>query len=178
MNSHLSGKIIFKEEQRFSQPWLVIPFLILTIFLTLIIAYGMYKQLNQGIPFGNHPMSNESLKIFGTLVIAFIWGVFYLFTYMRLIISVCENSLIIHFRPFLKKLIDYDQIQSCEAIQYRPIRDFGGWGVRYRSGETAYTVSGDKGVRLYLKNGKKILIGSNQSEELAAQITNRVKNFS
>ncbi|HON08875.1 MAG TPA: hypothetical protein PLW02_12330 [Verrucomicrobiota bacterium] len=178
MNSHLSGTIIFKEEQRFSHPCLVIPLLILTIFLTFIIAYGMYRQLIQGIPFGNRPMSNESLKIVGPLIIGLIWGIFYLFIYMRLRVLLFENSLVIHFRPLSKKVIDYQQIKSCAVTQYRPIKDFGGWGIRFRSGETAYTISGNKAVRLSLKDGKNILIGSNQPEELAAIITNKIKNLS
>ncbi|MGB9603599.1 MAG: hypothetical protein ACP5MG_05975 [Verrucomicrobiia bacterium] len=169
------GASIFKEEQRFSVPVFVIPMLLITLFVTYLVVDGMYKQLVQGIPWGNHPMSNSALKIVGPLIIAFVWGVFYLFVYMRLIVVVGENALLIYFRPFIKKLIEYEAIQSCEAVQYKPIREFGGWGIRYRSGETAYTVSGDCGVRLHLKNGKKILIGSHQSERLSSEIRNKIK---
>lgn len=178
MNSHLPNKIIFKEEQRFTQLWIIIPFLIIVLFLTFIIGYGMHRQLVQGTPFGNRPISNGTLIIVGVLMIILIWGIFFLFIDMRLTVSVCENSLVVHFRPIFQKIIDYQQIQSCEAIQYKPIVEFGGWGIRFRKGIIAYTVSGNKVVKLYLKDGKTILIGSHQPEELAAQIINRLKNLS
>lgn len=168
------GPAYFKEEQRFSVTLFVIPMLLITLFATYIIINGMYKQLVEGIPWGNRPMSNSTLKVVGPIILALIWGVFYLFFYMRLIVVVGENALLIHFRPLVKKIIEYNKIQSCEAVEYRPIREFGGWGIRFRAGEVAYTVSGTRGVRLELKEGKRILIGSHQPERLASGIKARL----
>lgn len=168
------GIASFKEEQKFSLMIFVIPMLAITLFATYIVLDGMYRQLAQGIPWGNHPMSNETLKIVGPLILALIWGFFALFVSMRLIVVVGEKALLIRFFPFIKKVIDYDQIASCEAVKYRPIREFGGWGIRFAHGETAYTISGDCGVRIQLKNGKKILIGSHQHERLADEIKNKL----
>lgn len=174
MNSERLTSPIYKEEQTFSKTIFVIPMFLLALFATYIIGYGMYKQLYQGIPFGNRPMSNQALTIVGPLIIAFIWGVTWLFYNMGVIAEVYENHLIVRFKPFVKKIIPYPDIQMCEAVTYHPIREFGGWGIRYRKGEVAYTVSGNKGVRLHLKNGKRILIGSLKPERLAEEINNRL----
>jgi hypothetical protein len=55
---------------------------------------------------------------------------------------------------------------------YKPIREYGGWGIRcsFTGKGKAYNVSGNKGVQLVLTNDKKLLIGSQKPDELAAAI--------
>jgi len=53
---------------------------------------------------------------------------------------------------------------------YYPISEFGGWGLRggffFNKGkEKAVNVSGDIGIQLIFKNGKKLLIGTQKKEE-------------
>jgi hypothetical protein len=56
-------------------------------------------------------------------------------------------------------------------VQYRPIADHGGWGIRSgRDGERALTARGNRGVRLVLADGTRLLIGSQRPEELAETI--------
>jgi len=51
------------------------------------------------------------------------------------------------------------------AREYKPIREYGGWGIRYVIGGIAYNVYGNKGVQLILKNKKKVLVGTQKPEE-------------
>jgi len=54
------------------------------------------------------------------------------------------------------------------VVQYRPILDYGGWGIRAgRDGERVLNARGDRGVRLELADGSSLLIGSQRPEELA-----------
>jgi len=58
-------------------------------------------------------------------------------------------------------------IRACRPVSYRPLRKFGGWGVRGSfSGIRAYTARGNLGLLLYLDNGRT-LIGSDDPERLA-----------
>ena len=66
-----------------------------------------------------------------------------------------------HFKSYI---IRFDEIENVEAITYSPIKDYGGWGIRYRMKGRAYNVKGNQGVKVYLKNGKNILFGSFQSQ--------------
>jgi len=59
------------------------------------------------------------------------------------------------------------EIVSAEARRYRPIREFGGWGIRWGPGGHAYNVHGDRGVQLVLANGRRLLVGSQRAEDLA-----------
>jgi hypothetical protein len=53
---------------------------------------------------------------------------------------------------------------------YRPIRDYGGWGIRYGRNGKAYNVSGNRGVMLEFSHGQKLLIGSQKPGDLANAI--------
>ena len=72
----------------------------------------------------------------------------------------------IHFKRFAR-----EDLSEYYARQYKPIREYGGWGIRYsiRNGR-AYNVRGNKGVQLVLSTGKKLLIGSQNPEQLEAAI--------
>jgi hypothetical protein len=86
-----------------------------------------------------------------------------------------EEQLSLHFAPLYRCGIPYDQIRRCEAITYRPILHYGGWGLRWAPGRGwAYSVSGNRGVRLTLSDGREFLIGSQAPEELARAIGKRM----
>lgn len=53
---------------------------------------------------------------------------------------------------------------------YRPISEYGGWGIRFGRSGRAFNMSGNRGVQLVLKSGRRVLIGSQRPEELAAAI--------
>jgi len=78
--------------------------------------------------------------------------------------------LYIRFFPLTHQEIPFKDIVSCEVRTYSPIREFGGWGIRYGRGTKAYNVSGNRGIQLELSNGKRVLIGSQRPEELAGAI--------
>jgi len=81
-----------------------------------------------------------------------------------------ESALYMRFFPFhfSYRKIDFDTIATVYARSYQPLGEFGGWGIRWTPCGRAYNVSGNQGVQLELKNGKRILIGSQRAEELAS----------
>jgi len=73
------------------------------------------------------------------------------------------------FFPFhltLKKY-SWDNIQRFSVRQYDPITEYGGWGFRFGflTKGMAFNVSGNKGIQLVLKNGSRLLIGTNKPDE-------------
>ncbi|NLC57001.1 MAG: hypothetical protein GX774_09210 [Armatimonadetes bacterium] len=66
--------------------------------------------------------------------------------------------------------VDAAGIRGVEAVTYRPLAEFGGWGIRLSLGGTrAYTARGNQGVRVRTTRGE-YLIGSQRPEELAAAL--------
>jgi hypothetical protein len=79
--------------------------------------------------------------------------------------------------PTFRRNLAITSIERVEVVQFRPIVDHGGWGVRWaRDGERVFTAKGNRGVRLYLHDGSRILIGSQRPEELARLIDRAVRN--
>ncbi len=75
----------------------------------------------------------------------------------------------IHYRmiPLHRKdqTIPWSEIDSVHVRKYSPIREYGGWGMRYSRNGRAYNVKGDQGIQVVKKNGKRILIGTQQPED-------------
>jgi Family of unknown function (DUF6141) len=165
----------FYEEQRFTQWWLRGPLLAVTSGMLVVFGYGIFKQLVFGQPWGIRPMSNIALVVVGSFAILLMVGITYLFFMMKLITEVHTEGLFIQFFPFSGQMIPYKNIKRCEARKYHPIKEYGGWGIRYSRKGKAYNVSGNHGLQLYLMNGKAILIGSQRSGELAEAIHAHLK---
>ena len=73
--------------------------------------------------------------------------------------------------PIYRRVVLITSIQRYHVVEYRPIIDYGGWGIRTgRDGERVLNARGNRGVRLELADGSKLLIGSQRSEELAETI--------
>ncbi len=92
--------------------------------------------------------------------------------YAQLTTKVSPEGLFVRFRPFhfRPKRIDLSQLADVEPVTYRPIVEYGGWGIRSGRKGNAYNVSGNLGVRLTFTNGRHLLIGSQRPEELASAI--------
>lgn len=156
----------YHEVQRFRQPWLWCILVIAGVGSLSLLTYGMYKQLILGQPWGERPLSDNGLMIVGCLASLFFFALFYLLYRVELTVEVHEKHLSIRFSPFSRRIIDLKDIVSFEARTYRPILEYGGWGIRYSWKGMAYNVSGNRGVQLELSSGKRVLIGSQRPEEL------------
>ncbi|WP_254799212.1 DUF6141 family protein [Natrinema hispanicum] len=66
--------------------------------------------------------------------------------------------------------ITWSEIERYEPRQYRPLREFGGWGIRWAPGKLAYNVSGNRGVWIERTNGRAVLIGSKRPEDFVRAI--------
>ena len=166
------GEVIFREVQRFAQWW---------IWLIVIIAAGfawftVIVQLFMGDSFGEY--------LFRDIMVLVIWvlvGILLplLFVFACLFIEVRQDALYYRFVPFHRSFrrIDYVDIESCEARTYRPIREYGGWGLRWSSRGRAYNVKGDRGVQLVFTDGRRLLFGSQLADELASAINQARKDY-
>ncbi|MEI7982212.1 MAG: hypothetical protein WCI71_11210 [Bacteroidota bacterium] len=149
-------KIEFREEQKFTQWWL---WLIFTG-LAIIPVYGIYKQLILGEQFGDNPMPDAGLIIFAILIFAALL----LFWRIRLKTEIDQHEIRMRFFPFTKKSIPWEEIKSAETVNYGFV---GGWGIRLGTKYgTVYNTSGNKGVAIELKNGRKFCIGTQKVTEL------------
>ena len=159
----------YSEKQRFRQWWLWALILITpAILLWLIFQTIVLDQSANNEFVGNVWIIVISL-IFGAGMPAFIYMTTLSTEVRNDGVYVRFNTLHINWVVF-----EFNDIEKAEALTYRPIMEYGGWGIRFGKNGKAYNVSGNKGVLLTLSKGKTILIGSQKHEELSLAITQRL----
>lgn len=144
----------YKEIQKFRQKW--IWFIICGLFLLSI--YAIIQQVIFKIPFGNNPGPDYILFIISGAMLLMIL----LFLNTRLIIEIDKEGLSYRFIPFHFKTrkIKWIDVEKAYVRIYSPLMEYGGWGIRFSSNGKAFNVQGNKGLQLEMKNGKKILFGT------------------
>ncbi len=157
--------VYFREVQRFGQIWVGL----LVALVTGVAWYGAVVQLIYKKPFGTNPAPDTLMLI---LWVIFGVGLPLLFYSLRLVTEVRSEGVFVRFVPMHRSFqrFEREQIDNCEVVTYRPLRDYGGYGIRYGVQGKAYNVSGNRGVRIHLSGKKPVLIGSRQPEQLASAI--------
>jgi hypothetical protein len=152
-----SESISFEEHQRFRQPWLW------TVLLGACAVAGcaVFVAVRSG---RESPWMALTLLLPGLLA----WLLYRLDMGVR----VDGQALSVRFSPLWGTRIALADVASCEPRVYRPVLEYGGWGVRYSpfGRGWAYNVSGNRGVQLVLANGRRVLVGSRRPEALADAI--------
>jgi hypothetical protein len=158
-----TAPVAFREEQRFRQLWIWI----LILGVAALQWWGWIQQILLGRPFGDNPGPDWMVWVFWAL---FGIGLPLFFVYLRLVVEVDDQGVWLRYVPLTRRVIRFDEIERCEATDYQPLRQYGGWGVRGLGSNRAYNVSGSQGVRLHLRSGDVVVIGSQRSQELALAI--------
>jgi len=71
----------------------------------------------------------------------------------------------------ISKKIRYQDIVRTESVTYHPLREFGGWGVKYgKEGKRAWTARGNHAVVLHLRDGIRLYVGSDRPHRLEERI--------
>jgi hypothetical protein len=157
--------IRFEEEQSFRQPWIWA--LMIGMFAILVFAFGMVLFQPPTPAKGGTLSAIIGLSV-GVVVYVGVAALMYSLT---LRVQLDGDTLRVRFRPLASRDIPLGEIARWEARTYRPLLEYGGWGIRCGWKGMAYNVSGNRGVQLELTNGKRILIGSQRADELADAIT-------
>ncbi len=157
-------KVLFNEEQRFTQWWL---WLILGSALLAIV-----------IPIANE-LSTQSwntsselflrLILYGSVAVLFIVAVLVVLALSRLKTKITFDGIFIAFPPLKRKWyrIKVQEIERYEIRTYHANREFGGHGMKKRRKYgMSYTASGNIGLQIYFKNGKKLLLGTQKKQAI------------
>lgn len=165
---------LFREVQKMNQIWI---WLIIAISIVLS-WYGAYQQLLLGKPFGENPAPDWIILLL-LLVFGILFPVF--FHSIKLVTEVRTDGLYIRFYPFHRsfKTFPFETIQNYDVRTYNPIRDYGGWGIRYGLKGKAYTTAGNRGVLFEFVDGKKVkklMVGSQVPEKLSEIIKKTIKS--
>lgn len=105
----------------------------------------------------------------------FLIGVFVIFPVilllilMRIVTVINHEGVSIRYFPIYisEKKIKWDDIDNIYVRTYKPIVEFGGWGIRIsKMNGMAFTTKGKYGIQIVFKNGKKLLVGTQKPHEV------------
>ena len=163
MNTHDDSRhdLFFCEAQRFS----VVIRLILPIIVVISSGISIIAVLDS--------MSKDttSRPFIGAMAVSVLpIAIAVLLSAVKLETKVRADGLYVRLFPLHLRFRKFtaEQIKSHYPRQYRPLLEYGGWGIRYSlSGKSkAYNARGNLGVQLELAGGRKLLIGSQKPYEL------------
>jgi hypothetical protein len=173
-------KILFYEEQRFTQWWLWV--ILLVAFFAVIgpFSYGIYLQEVLDKPFGDKPMSTGGLLVFGIFSTLIMIFVFWFIRRTKLITKITTEAIFVRYPPVINKWekMEPKDIALFKIRTYKAYREFGGHGMKKRNKKygQSYTVSGNIGLQLVFKNGKKLLIGTQKKNAIEFAVNKLVKS--
>ncbi len=148
---------IYTEKQSFWTWWLGVLFGVV-LYMQLEPIFSGEKNLDSS--------TIIALGIVGTVLL--------LMLLLRLRTTIDDHGITIRFFPFVrKKTWEWEQISEVFVTEYS-IADYGGWGYRVSSKGKAYNTKGKYGLQLILKNGARIMVGT-QNPEVVKQVIEDLK---
>jgi hypothetical protein len=148
---------IFKEEQRFTQP-------------LIIVILSMSALVTFGLVIHEYTKEDSTMKLVELVTVLGIFlGATLPIFFFKLITRIDEKGIHYRFFPFHRKQksILWLEIQSAYVRKYDAISEYGGWGLKgfRRKNGQAINTKGNIGIQLELKNSKKLLIGTQKETE-------------
>jgi hypothetical protein len=119
-----------------------------------------------------------SFEVAAGLLIGVALLVFLIIFLLQMTTEVMPTELRVWFgwAPGSARVVAISAIRRVEVVTYRPIADYGFWGVRAgRDGEKAYIARGNRGVRIELNDGSRYLVGSQRPEALAMALDSAMR---
>lgn len=110
-------------------------------------------------------------RLSGAAGTIFLMGLIYwLFGGLLVIVYATEIRVGLGKGWIFKTWIPLQEIVSLECVTYRPLREFGGWGLRGSRTKRAWTARGNQAVVLSMRDGRRIYIGSDDPSRLEGRI--------
>ncbi len=92
--------------------------------------------------------------------------------FLRYSVTVTDSE--VRIKTIGARVISRDTIEKTEVQEIHAISQYGGWGIRHvGNGTVGYIFSGaEKGVMIFIKDGKKVMISSHRFEDLQKALSN------
>jgi hypothetical protein len=166
------SKLYFKEVQRYPKAWIWT--MNILIFAVVVYEFLIVFVLNK-------PASGQKEDHIFLLFMLVPVGLIILFNSIRMETEIRRDGICFRFFPFIRKfkMIRWEEIQRCYVRTYRPIAEYGGRGIRagWKRKSMAYNIQGRTGLQIELKNGRRILLGTQKGKEVEGIIKNVETNI-
>jgi hypothetical protein len=158
MEKH-TGEILFKETQRFRQWWL-------WLILIFVAANSLWVMIHE---FRSGQGDTLDRIVLPLLLLLLPASVIFFMLYIKLETEIKEDGMYVRFFPLHKqfRFFAWEEIEQAYVRTYKPLLEYGGWGLRGFSNNRALNISGKEGLQLMMKDGRKLLIGTQKPQEIS-----------
>ena len=147
----------FREEQRFRESWLWLA-------IAIPIAIVVWALLTTPAT----PLSASVIVVLVGVAVGALLG------FATLETTVTDAAVVVMFHGIWPtRRIKLDDIAEYAPMHYT-MWDSGGWGVHFGLAGMTYNVSGNEGIHFQLKDGGRVLVGTQRSGELTAALAKAI----
>lgn len=158
MPINMENTVYFSEKQKFKNPLIWIPLIIVNCLMIYLVLKGI---------------ANAAGSAEGIIIPAIVIGVVLLSTFLLYSISldtqIRKDGVYFRFYPLQQKYqcIPRERISQIYVRQYKPLREYGGWGYRVSitGNGKALNISGNQGIQIIYDENKKLLLGTQKPAE-------------
>jgi len=119
----------------------------------------------------DHVFETEAVGYLAGGAACIVFPVLFYLLFGRLTVGVTRDSVVAIFGVgWIGKTVPLETIEAVESVQYRPIREFGGWGIRGFGGRQAWTIRGDRAVVLHLEDERRLYLGCENPNRMQERI--------
>ena len=169
----MKEELVFVERQRFRR-WFIVTLLLLAIGMLFHASISQY--------FAEKTWDNNPIGDMRYIIVLFLLlSIFAEFFFIRLDTVINKEGVYFRMFPFHTRFqfTSWEHISEAVVMKINPFGGFGGWGMRFKVlnfggsgihigfGSKSYTISGNKMLKLELKNNKRIYLGTRKPEELS-----------
>jgi hypothetical protein len=156
---------LYREVQHFRQP-------LLWVLLLGLAGFSLFMAVSIVFPGSSPDLTGESNPLYAVAGIAFGLGFPIFFAILALEVEVGSHG--VRYRVFpvhpAYRTIAWSEIERYRVASCRSVREYGGWGIRYKWKGYACTVSGDQGIIFDLKDGTRVMLGSVAPRDFALAV--------
>jgi hypothetical protein len=156
--------VVYREEQNFDWRAYALVFAV-EVFLMTVLYWQFQKAPNLGAL-----VKLSAVELPLGIAICVAMPVVLVVGFLRMTTEVTPTDLRVWFGwiPTYRRIVPAGSVVRLEVVSYRPIVDCWGWGIRTGSeGERVLNARGNRGVRIELSDGSRLLVGSQRPEALA-----------
>jgi hypothetical protein len=156
--------VVYREEQNFD--WRAYALLI----AVEVLFWSTFLWQLQNHPQPAAVLNHHGLEVALSIALGAGLPIVLIIGLLRMTTEVTPNVLRVWFGwiPTYRRVVPVGTIVRIEVVSYRPLADYWGWGIRSgRNGERVLNARGNRGVRIDLADGTRLLVGSQRPEALA-----------
>lgn len=133
----------------------------------LLVSGVAILRMTRWPPVERLPTSTGNLVFLAVL----LWAVFAWLRRVRLVVKVDADGLTVRLRGLpWRDRIAAGEWTAASAVAFDAAREFGGYGLRRAGPLRAYVADGTTGVRLLLRDGGVLIVGSHRPADLLAAL--------